>query len=84
MELPKPVQVWAEQEGILAEELHGYLSTLGDSLGMAGAGDALGVWLEGKVKKAMTPERLIAAAAFIIAEVKSGHPGFNPDHGGLL
>jgi len=81
MKLPKWVVAWLEAEGVAVEAFTEYLK------GVAVKVDAPETLVTGvvewiKANATISADKILAFAMLVVAELKSGHPGYNADHGG--
>ena len=82
MTVPKWVTAWIVGEGAAADAFVAFLS------GIAGKIDAPAeltaaviAWVQTNTK--VTAEQAFAFAALVVTELKSGHPGYNSEAGGV-
>ena len=85
MSLPKWVIAWLEEERINVEDFTAWLKEKARAIDAPeDLIDAISLWIQENVTSTLSPARLLAFATLIVTELRSGHPGYNPDHGGLV
>ena len=82
MVLPKWVTAWLKAAGVSADA---FLSIFEAAVKKIDAPqeliDTVSLWIQENVKVKLSPQVVLAFAALVVAELKSGAPGYDPDAG---
>ena len=84
MTLPNWVLAWLEAEGVAVEAFTTYVT---EAAAKVDAPTTLvtGIveWIKANVAGALNPDKVLIFAMGVVAELKSGKPGYNSDAGGV-
>ena len=84
MKLPMWVLVWLEAEGVAVAAFTAYLTEAAAKVDTPEAlTNGIVEWIKANIVGAFDPARILAFAMLVVAELKSGSPGYNPDAGGV-
>ena len=82
MRLPKWITAWLDAAGVSADAFLTVFEAAAAKLDApAELVDAVSLWVQENVKVQLKPEVVLAFAALVVAELKSGAPGYDPDSG---
>ena len=80
MRLPKWIEAWLEAAGIAADD---FLRIFEEAAKKIDAPqeliDVVSLWVQENVKVQLNAQVVLAFAALVVAELKSGAPGYDPD-----
>jgi len=82
MRLPKWIVAWLDAAGIAADDfLRIFEAAAAKFDAPTELIDHVSVWVQENVKGSLKPEVVLAFASLVVAELKSGAPGYDPDAG---
>jgi hypothetical protein len=85
MTIPKWAEEWLKAERINVDSFVAFLKEKARAIDVPeDLIDAISLWIQENVTSTLSPARLLAFATLIVTEIRSGHPGYSQDHGGLV
>ena len=85
MQLPKWVIAWLEGERVNVEDFLTFLKEKAKEIDVpSDLIDAVSLWVQENVTQVLSPAHILAFATLVVTELRSGHPGYDSEHGGLV